>query len=225
MSQVFSIFIGFFIYFFVFFFFFFFFFQAEDGIRDRTVTGVQTCALPISVRDLNLRRGPFSITFDRGRMIFLRPVENVVTGLYFWGNGTMVGIPPNKIERQQLNLFTGAPVLNERFQEAFIRFSDDAYRELIEQSEAYDNNVLELNVSSELFQGVLKASSLINYRIVADLMHGRRAPFFSAKMLGRKLGIFDFSYDERRAEDVNVGQFHKTAGRTFYDNWCSFSSR
>src|SRR6266705_5120991 len=24
------------------------FFQAEDGIRDRTVTGVQTCALPIS---------------------------------------------------------------------------------------------------------------------------------------------------------------------------------
>src|SRR5699024_12071678 len=28
-------------------FLFFFFFQAEDGIRDRNVTGVQTCALPI----------------------------------------------------------------------------------------------------------------------------------------------------------------------------------
>src|SRR2546430_5503875 len=28
----------------------FFFFQAEDGIRDLTVTGVQTCALPISLR-------------------------------------------------------------------------------------------------------------------------------------------------------------------------------
>src|SRR4051795_8777741 len=26
---------------------FFFFFQAEDGIRDESVTGVQTCALPI----------------------------------------------------------------------------------------------------------------------------------------------------------------------------------
>src|SRR5699024_12014622 len=40
---------------------FFFFFQAEDGIRDRNVTGVQTCALPIckgaqhleQVRDFN----------------------------------------------------------------------------------------------------------------------------------------------------------------------------
>src|SRR5687768_17988333 len=31
----------------VFFFFCFFFFQAEDGIRDVAVTGVQTCALPI----------------------------------------------------------------------------------------------------------------------------------------------------------------------------------
>src|SRR5437870_10922492 len=30
--------------------FFFFFFQAEDGIRDGHVTGVQTCALPISVQ-------------------------------------------------------------------------------------------------------------------------------------------------------------------------------
>src|SRR5437762_9342883 len=28
--------------------YFFFFFQAEDGIRDTSVTGVQTCALPIS---------------------------------------------------------------------------------------------------------------------------------------------------------------------------------
>src|SRR2546427_12706871 len=30
--------------------FVFFFFQAEDGIRDLTVTGVQTCALPITIR-------------------------------------------------------------------------------------------------------------------------------------------------------------------------------
>src|SRR5260221_2193221 len=31
----------------------FFFFQAEDGIRDHCVTGVQTCALPISSRRLH----------------------------------------------------------------------------------------------------------------------------------------------------------------------------
>src|SRR6266704_5060487 len=33
----------------------FFFFQAEDGIRDRNVTGVQTCALPISAQQEGIR--------------------------------------------------------------------------------------------------------------------------------------------------------------------------
>src|SRR5207244_10323342 len=36
-------------------FFFFFFFQAEDGIRDDLVTGVQTCALPILLRTWPVR--------------------------------------------------------------------------------------------------------------------------------------------------------------------------
>src|SRR5256884_1995631 len=36
---------------------FFFFFQAEDGIRDVAVTGVQTCALPISLSTLDALPG------------------------------------------------------------------------------------------------------------------------------------------------------------------------
>src|SRR2546430_17719779 len=35
------------------------FFQAEDGIRDLTVTGVQTCALPISEGAVQLYAGAF----------------------------------------------------------------------------------------------------------------------------------------------------------------------
>src|SRR2546430_5591716 len=45
---------------------FFFFFQAEDGIRDLTVTGVQTCALPISVVGL-VRRPAGGRGDPRGR--------------------------------------------------------------------------------------------------------------------------------------------------------------
>src|SRR2546430_7724129 len=36
----------------------FFFFQAEDGIRDLTVTGVQTCALPVAFRACGGRERP-----------------------------------------------------------------------------------------------------------------------------------------------------------------------
>src|SRR5690554_5709529 len=38
------------------FLFFFFFFQAEDGIRDADVTGVQTCALPICMSGIEVAR-------------------------------------------------------------------------------------------------------------------------------------------------------------------------
>src|SRR5688572_20050917 len=45
---------------------FFFFFQAEDGIRDLTVTGVQTCALPITVRPEVERLVAFSLPTRTG---------------------------------------------------------------------------------------------------------------------------------------------------------------
>src|SRR2546426_3603714 len=48
---------------------FFFFFQAEDGIRDYKVTGVQTCALPISPSPAIVQIG--------GRTIPAQPLEMV----------------------------------------------------------------------------------------------------------------------------------------------------
>src|SRR5207244_4560043 len=55
-----------------------FFCQAEDGIRDDLVTGVQTCALPISSQDLNAilfgpscARCPRTSTLYRSRSHFL----------------------------------------------------------------------------------------------------------------------------------------------------------
>src|SRR5438876_12270240 len=49
----------------------FFFFQAEDGIRDGRVTGVQTCALPISLAVTNTM---FTAVVERRREIGLRRV-------------------------------------------------------------------------------------------------------------------------------------------------------
>src|SRR2546430_11346332 len=80
--------------------FFFFFFQAEDGIRDLTVTGVQTCALPISTARISLAgvlrkmRGkkaavsdfspPFACAEDTGGRIFASKVEKNLRILVAW---------------------------------------------------------------------------------------------------------------------------------------------
>src|SRR5688572_31739004 len=64
----------------------YFFFQAEDGIRDLTVTGVQTCALPISMIIFNsaafkyapaiiaISKPPTALNKDTG---FVRNVSNL----------------------------------------------------------------------------------------------------------------------------------------------------
>src|SRR2546426_3348995 len=63
---------------------FFFFFQAEDGIRDYKVTGVQTCALPILTRMIARgQRSAMSATFASQRLEQLR-----VTGCASRSSGT-----------------------------------------------------------------------------------------------------------------------------------------
>src|SRR5437773_11558108 len=58
----------------------FFFFQAEDGIRDRDVTGVQTCALPIC-------RGA-----GKTRPASSRPVASISRDDYLWPFGCHIAI-------------------------------------------------------------------------------------------------------------------------------------
>src|SRR3989449_4108840 len=48
--------------------YFFFFFQAEDGIRDVAVTGVQTCALPISAH-LEADGDELAVESDGGKVV------------------------------------------------------------------------------------------------------------------------------------------------------------
>src|SRR5699024_11717087 len=52
-----------------------FFFQAEDGIRDRNVTGVQTCALPIS--DALIRKGFREFIPETTKIIIAQRVASV----------------------------------------------------------------------------------------------------------------------------------------------------
>src|SRR5437867_4592897 len=66
-----------------------FFFQAEDGIRDRTVTGVQTCALPILER-------PPAVVVDEDDTAFIMYTSGT-TGRPKGALGTHVGIVTSSI--------------------------------------------------------------------------------------------------------------------------------
>src|SRR5260221_9414222 len=79
---------------------FFFFFQAEDGIRDHCVTGVQTCALPIAFLNTAMLlggMGPVDPLRTNGGKVFAGVfalyagmVFLVVAGALFLGVGTLI---------------------------------------------------------------------------------------------------------------------------------------
>src|SRR5688572_30877798 len=64
-----------------------FFFQAEDGIRDLTVTGVQTCALPILVL-----RGIRGASRDKSTVIFVLFLAAVLFWMAFEQAGNTLNI-------------------------------------------------------------------------------------------------------------------------------------
>src|SRR5205807_3082413 len=70
-----------------------FFFQAEDGIRDYKVTGVQTCALPISLSAVIGREHSSSVVIDAvlasrcGRMVRLVHSIELVREIMESGHG------------------------------------------------------------------------------------------------------------------------------------------
>src|SRR5262249_57922592 len=65
-------------------FFIFFFFQAEDGIRDWSVTGVQTCALPICQRTQLLQ---LACSFLANRELIVIEVGDQTSQVLWVGRG------------------------------------------------------------------------------------------------------------------------------------------
>ncbi len=178
----------------------------------------------LTAKDLSLHFEGVFLTFDRGRMVFTKPVGNFVTGLYFWGEGTIVVGPSNVIEKQQLILFTGAPTLNEHFREAYIRFTDNSYDMLMAQASANaETEFKPIEVPPERLQNMLHLATMDSYRIAADLLSGRTKPIFSARFRGHKFGMFDFIVDHRRREQISLGQNRHEPEYTGYDVWSSYS--
>src|SRR5690625_5681058 len=75
----------------------FFFFQAEDGIRDGHVTGVQTCALPICAPPRKAASSPIS-TDQPSASASSSSIMSVKTSL---GCAPATGVPPTRNERSE----------------------------------------------------------------------------------------------------------------------------
>ncbi len=179
------------------------------------------------VREAAIYREDLRIYLTEGTLAFLQPVEGRVTGAVFVGEGELLLIPPDPVEKGSLARFTGVPLLNEKFSCALFRFTDDTHERLLESiahqdsaepledlrfAETWNPVVANLNVSYEM-------------RVLTDLLADEPVPFFAGRFSSDRLGTFDISVDYRASEQLRVEQVKWTEGHRYHDIWCAFRVR
>ncbi len=193
------------------------------------------------VRNVSFNRDAIQVSFHDGMIAFSEDVDGRVTGAFFEGDGEVLLMPPNQVERASMALFTGATILEEEFDTAYFRFNDDTYAELQPQLRptargdefaARWNETARNLASVDALRLLMSFSRLLPPSGTASAGPGEATSaaqpsdrMLHARVHGEKLGAFDLYYDSTLPEQVQAGQLQTAQGESFYDVWTAFSSQ
>jgi hypothetical protein len=172
---------------------------------------------------IELRRGDGKLLFDEGYIAFYAPLGGKVTGAVFSGRGHILAAPRDPVEKQQLALFLGAPVLDQDFSNAYLRFTDDTAEELAHQFQSAKISAEANTAFADAWQpAALARNPSHSFRILSESFSQTVRHYFVATIGGTSVGTFDFAYDQVRDEQQLIGQGKKVAAGEFYDVWASY---
>lgn len=197
--------------------------EVLDQLRNVAVDPGQVYVL----RDAQIVRDRVRFYFNRGFVGFLTRAGGEITGAVFSGDGEVLLIPPNPIEKRNLSEFTKSPILEERFSSVYLRFTDRTAQELLAVARRPDPEDPEQPTGFvERWNPLVRAlAPTYSGRILVDLLGDRTFPYFLARIQGVNLPTLEVADDERVPEAISVGAVQRQ-GETFYaDSWCSFPSR
>jgi len=178
------------------------------------------------VRDVSILAEDLHISISDGTIAFVREVNGHITGAMFEGAGEVLLVPPNRAERTSLALFTGSAVLEQRFQSAYLRFSDD---KIVAELRAGLRGPAE---DAQDFITRWKEPALLLARgdALPILQAMTSAPqsaarFLHLRMGGTTAGIIDVFFDSNGSEQISVAQASVVNNVAYYDTWTSFPMR
>ncbi|HMF89786.1 MAG TPA: hypothetical protein VKL40_04015, partial [Candidatus Angelobacter sp.] len=179
------------------------------------------------VREIAIDREDLHIVISDGTLGLIRAVDGRVTGAVFEGSGEILLVPPDRVERTSLALFTGAGMLEQSFNSAYFRFFDD---KLLEEFRAGFRKAEAENVPEFVgrWEEVLKTLAPSDALHVLRAMTNAQAPsshFLHARLAGTQLGVFDVRFDANAPEQISVGQSRVINNVMYYDTWMSFPMR
>src|SRR5579884_2929149 len=157
------------------------------------------------------------------KLAFFAPCEGRVTGAVFSGRGHALALPRDVVEKQQMARFLGAPLLDQEFTTAYLRFTDGAAEDLLRQLRtAKREPVGDPAFTAEWDSPVGRLNPPHSLRLLFDSMRTDSRPYFYAALEGAVTGPFDFLLDMDRAEALLLGQVRKNTGQPYYDVWASY---
>ncbi|MEO8727074.1 MAG: hypothetical protein ABI383_13245 [Acidobacteriaceae bacterium] len=186
------------------------------------------------IRDADLDLEDLHLSFEEGTIAFTQAVDGRTTGALFTGDGAVLVIPPDQVERASLARFTRSAVLDEHFHSVYLRFNDEATAKALEEAlRGPEKDAGEFFTKWDPLAKSLAAGSGDALRLTLSLLNQQQpnARFVHARIAGNRLGVFDALYDRSNPEAVIVAQSSgdmpgaKAAGAVFENVWLSFPSR
>jgi hypothetical protein len=192
------------------------FYDALNALRIDPATTYQL----VAANRIELRRGDVEVFFEEGKLAFLAPIDSRTTGFVFSGRGHTLAFPRDVVEKQQMAHFLGAPVLDQEFLTAYVRFTDDAADDLLRQFHSANLSAqLDTAFASLSDPYVAQFNTSQSLRILEDRLSQNPKPYFYAALEGVETGTFDLLFDPQRREQVLLGPRRKS----YYDVWASYS--
>jgi hypothetical protein len=174
---------------------------------------------------IELRRGDVQFSFEQGKLAFLQLFEGRATGAVFFGRGHILAVPRDPVEKQQMAHFLGAPILDQDFTSACLRFTDDTAAELLRQLRALQVSPQQDSAFAARWDALLATLNTgQSLRVLFDSLSQTPKPYFFGAIDGVTTGPFDLILDPLRRDSLLLGQPKKKAGRTFYDVWASYNA-
>jgi len=197
--------------------------QVLDQLHNIKVDANQVYAL----RRAQLTRDHLKLFFTHGYIGFFTPAAGKITGAVYVGEGEILLIPPTRVEKESLARFIHAPILEEQFGTAILRFTDQTAKELLAAAQQPERDDPER--PPEFPQRWNSSPRILaledSPRIFEDLLGDATMPFFHARLEGNSLKWFDVVDDERLPEAVSVVAARRNADDMFADRWCAFQSK
>jgi Peptidase family M1 domain len=188
-----------------------------------------------TIRDASIEREDIHITLDDGVIAFTHSVNGRITGAFFEGEGEILLIPPDRVERRALGLFTKSAILEEKFTTAFFRFNDDFPAEIADSLRPSEEDG---QAFAKKWDGTVNSLAEADaLRLLTSFLNGSTDAqgkltlpandhMLRVRIGGVNLGVFDLFYDTDAREQISVGQLaHDSFGNSYFNVWAAFPMR